>query len=1520
MTNTSGTLTEFTAGDLVISISGDTTGGDAYGDNAASPVTLEELTTTGTVVGTMVLPQVTTVQNGVTQYAISSEFGSSSEGSLQLSADGQSLVIMGYGINAAMFNAGGAGVYGTTALAQSTSVPGGTDTAVPRVIADIGYNGTVDTSTALYNVFNTNNPRSVATVNGTVFYISGQGVKGDTTQGVFVAHDGANSATAINTSADTRTAEIYNGELYISRDSTQAGGGSIETFGTALPTGAATGTVLPGIDLTVTVTAANANSVNAGMVGKVVELSPENYFFASPTVLYIADGGIPKEGGAGDGGLQKWVLTDGTWTLEYTLSDGLNLVQNTATAGTTGLIGLTGTVIGNTVELFATNATINDLDPTFLFGITDTLTATSGTGETFTTLASGIPGSDNIRGVSFAPSADNVAPTSVTVSSDVTSTGLTVTSGGSITILNGGTAVSTTVLSGGTELVSAGGVDSGSDIGLGGNETVLGSASGDTIGGIQLVSSGTAIVSNEIVVNGGSVDLFVKGVIANNTTVETGGTLNINGAATAYATVLDGGQLNLQSPKASFGSSLTFEGASTIDVTAVSSAGNGGLGVISGWGAGDVIDETVISSGATLSTTTSGGNTVATITSGSVVESFIFAGTAVASTLQLVSDGGSGVEISYLAPTSTDIVVSNGVTSSGLNIFSNGSVDVLNGGTLVDATFLSGGSGTIEQGGTDLGSTISGGGFELVLGTATNDQVYGIQLVSNGVAVVNNETIFNGGSVDLFLKGAVANNLVVSSGGELNINGNATAFATVLSNGGIIDLQSPKATLGGTLTFDGTGTLEITDTISAGFGDLAVISGFGSGAVIDVTSIPVGATLSTVVSGGNTVATITGADTETFIFAGTSFASGLILTSDTTGGVEIVAGSSTSSGITPPSSNTIVVSGGTTSSGLTISSGETIEVLSGGTAVAITLLPGAVETVEAGGFDSGTFISSGGSETVAGSATQDKVAGRQSVTGVVVSEAILAGGSATIAFGATDSGSVISAGGNETVIGSANLDQVYGTQLVSAATAIVSNETVFAGGSVDLFLKGAVASALTVESGGALNISGNATAENTVINGGLVEFQSPKAVLSGSLTFSGGGTLEVTSNTSAGFGDLAVISGFGTGDVIDMTSATSVGAAGSGATLGTTTSGGDTFATVTGGGTSDSFIFDGTTIGASLVLGSDGNGGEMLTEVACFLPGTYILTRQGEVLVEQLQVDDTVVTASGRERRLCWIGQGRALATRGRRGAATPLIVRKGALADNVPHRDLHITKGHSLYLDDVLIPVEFLVNHRTILWDDHAQEVTVYHLELDAHDVLVANGAPAESYRDDGNRWLFQNANTGWNQPPKPACAPVLTGGPIVDAVWTRLLDRAGPNGSVPLTDEPDLHLLVDGRRVDATHRQGNVYVFGLTSRPEDVRIVSRSVVPQELGLARDPRSLGVALRQIVVRQGSGFRIAKAKDARLVSGFHSLEANGDFVWTDGEAVLPMDLLTGFAGPVEVVLTTAGTTRYIDDGEALRVA
>src|SRR5262249_17379712 len=159
---------------------------------------------------------------------------------------------------------------------------------------------------------------------------------------------------------------------------------------------------------------------------------------------------------------------------------------------------------------------------------------------------------------------------------------------------------------------------------------------------------------------------------------------------------------------------------------------------------------------------------------------------------------------------------------------------------------------------------------------------------------------------------------------------------------------------------------------------------------------------------------------------------------------------------------------------------------------------------------------------------------------------------------------------------------------------------------------------------------------------------------------------------------------------------------------------------------------------------------------------------------------------------------------------------------------------------------------------------------------------APAESYRDDGNRWLFRNANSGWHLPPKQPYAPVLTGGSLVDAVWRRLLDRAGPRPGLPLTDEADLHLVVDGERSNAVSISHTSAVFHLPTAPTSVRIGSRSGAPQEFGLSRDPRPLGIALRRIIVTQGSKTRVLAADDDRLAEGFHGFEPDNGWRWTDG--------------------------------------
>jgi hypothetical protein len=438
-------ISGFVPGNIVISTVTATNGGAL---DSASPITLRQFAvnasaTLATANGTLTLPQ----QPGANGVAISGEYGSASEGLLQRSTDGRSLVLMGYGVNAAAFNTAPLATYGTAALGQTTSLLPSQQTGTPvatvaRVVALIGADASIDTTTALTGVFNQNNPRSVATVDGSAFYVSGQASsKTDPTQGVAYATRGATTATVIDNSTDTRVVSIVNNgsgsTLYVSRDWNPPGSGgknfsnvsALTNAGGGLPTSAAglvTTHITPpaspnslgGNNASINLTAATANGVNNARIGSFVYVSPESYFFASPTVLYVADSGQPKNGNAnaaalGEGGLQKWVFSNGSWSLAYDLVAGLNLVNNaganaaTPTApGVTGLFGLAGQVVGGQVQLFATSYGLNELSPSFLYAINDDLNATSigqVAGEQFSVLYTDPTGQMAIRGVALAP-------------------------------------------------------------------------------------------------------------------------------------------------------------------------------------------------------------------------------------------------------------------------------------------------------------------------------------------------------------------------------------------------------------------------------------------------------------------------------------------------------------------------------------------------------------------------------------------------------------------------------------------------------------------------------------------------------------------------------------------------------------------------------------------------------------------------------------------------------------------------------------------------------------------------------------------------------------------------------------------------------------------------------------------------------------------------------------------------------------------------------------------------------------
>lgn len=434
---------------------------------------------------------------------------------------------------------------------------------------------------------------------------------------------------------------------------------------------------------------------------------------------------------------------------------------------------------------------------------------------------------------------------------------------------------------------------------------------------------------------------------------------------------------------------------------------------------------------------------------------------------------------------------------------------------------------------------------------------------------------------------------------------------------------------------------------------------------------------------------------------------------------------------------------------------------------------------------------------------------------------------------------------------------------------------------------------------------------------GLLQDGVGNASVYGANGYIGGGGLDASEGFLGGGGGLGDGAGFGGGGGGGYNANLARGGGGGGGGGGYNGGGGGGADQNGGGGGS----FDAGTPIVAIAGANSGNGSVTIASTSlCFCAGTLIDTPTGHTEVENLSPGDHVLTASGAVRPIVWIGAGRVLATRGQRSAATPVIVKKSAFADNVPFQDLRVTKGHAFHFGDVLIPVEFLVNHKSILWDDRAQEVQIFHIELATHDVIRANGAPAETYRDDGNRWLFQNVNGGWHLPPMPPCAPVLTGGPEVDTVWSRLLLRAAPRRNMPLTEDPDLHLRIDGIRLNPAETAGPHRIFFIPGTPERIEIASRDSVPEELGLARDPRSLGVALRRIEMQRGDASVTLDPRDPQLTEGFHAYEPEAGIRWTNGRATLPPAPIPTGRGPLKLILTLGGATRYLDLGPAMRAA
>jgi Ca2+-binding RTX toxin-like protein len=194
--------------------------------------------------------------------------------------------------------------------------------------------------------------------------------------------------------------------------------------------------------------------------------------------------------------------------------------------------------------------------------------------------------------------------------------------------------------------------------------------------------------------------------------------------------------------------------------------------------------------------------------------------------------------------------------------------------------------------------------------------------------------------------------------------------------------------------------------------------------------------------------------------------------------------------------------------------------------------------------------------------------------------------------------------------------------------------------------------------------------------------------------------------------------------------------------------------------------------------------------VVCFAEGTRIVTPNGEDAVENLRAGDMVLAMRDGQagfEPLRWVGFMDVAVPRNAAMAAktAPILIRAGALAPGMPARDLRVSPDHAMEVDGHLIPAKHLVNGESIIQEVWCKRVRYFHLELEAHGLLLSEGTWSESYLDDGNRHAFNNAAmTGLfldfeagrskGQYDHQACLPVLRQGLKLDEIHGRLALRA--------------------------------------------------------------------------------------------------------------------------------------------------
>jgi hypothetical protein len=157
----------------------------------------------------------------------------------------------------------------------------------------------------------------------------------------------------------------------------------------------------------------------------------------------------------------------------------------------------------------------------------------------------------------------------------------------------------------------------------------------------------------------------------------------------------------------------------------------------------------------------------------------------------------------------------------------------------------------------------------------------------------------------------------------------------------------------------------------------------------------------------------------------------------------------------------------------------------------------------------------------------------------------------------------------------------------------------------------------------------------------------------------------------------------------------------------------------------------------------------VIAVVICYAKGTNILTKRGYVPIETITEDDSLAIIGTFNEKVAELNSGisyrpvkwcSSFTVNNLNNLTMPICIKKHALGKNQPFEDLYVSPAHGILIGKKLIFAQHLINEKTIFQYYPLDEVTYYHVELQDHSAILANGIISETFLEEFNRYIFDD------------------------------------------------------------------------------------------------------------------------------------------------------------------------------------